>query len=143
MFIHPVNHLNSLYKTDGRLYMKSISLILFLIGISILSIYFIWPDERNLNSYISFQNECIEVNGSIYESIERTLKEFPECKIANNGRYSGAKYIFVRCGNTPLIPSNFFAVENREVCQMLSSTGPTKNKIFRQGNILPDKQRQE
>lgn len=67
--------------------------------------------------------------------VERTLDEFPECRISETGRFMDSDFIYVRCGNTPQLNNNFFAVENRNVCEVFS-----RMDSHRKGQVLLENQ---
>lgn len=93
-------------------------------------------EQENETSYISFDKDCIEQKGSIKQAVERTLEEFPECRISETGRFMDEDFIYVRCGNTPLLKNNFMAVETRDSCEVFSAMGSHQKKQV----LLKDRQ---
>ena len=81
-------------------------------------------------SYISFENNCIEVKSSIEEVAEKTIHEFPECAIKSRGKLFNSDFIYGRGGNTPLHMTEFLITADKQDCQIYSSMGPVqKQKI--------------
>ena len=77
-------------------------------------------------SYISFENECIEVKAPIEEVAEKTIQEFPECAIRSRGRLFNSDFIYGRCGNSALRMTEFLITADKQDCKLYTSMGPVQ-----------------
>jgi len=63
-----------------------------LISLIALLIMYIYLFEWQKNSYISFENNCIEAKGSIDEVVKNNIDKFQECKIKKRGEPHGIEF---------------------------------------------------
>lgn len=81
-------------------------------------------------SYISFENECIEVKSPIEEVAEKTIHEFPECVIKSRGKLFNSDFIYGRCGTSALRMSEFMITADKQDCKVYSSMGPVQKRTI-------------
>ena len=103
---------------------------IFLAGcVSIIAIAVIIFILRHQNkSYISFENNCIEVKSTIEEVAEKTIREFPECVIKSRGKLFNSDFIYGRCGNSALNMTEFLIAADKQDCEVYSSMGPLQKR---------------
>ena len=103
------------------------NILIALISVIII-VALIYSAKQPEQSYISFENDCIEADGPISEVVDRTVAEFTECAVISSGSFMESDYTFVRCGNTALNTSNFVTFKNRKACEAFSNLDTFQKK---------------
>lgn len=104
---------------------KNIFIAFVVITFVVILVYLRIQPER---SYISFEHECLEVDGQISEIADRTVAEFPECMIITSGNFMDSDFVFVRCGNNALNTSNFITFRKRAACETFTGLDTDQQK---------------
>ena len=103
------------------------NILIALISVIII-VALVYSGKQPEQSYISFENDCIEADGSISEVVDKTVAEFPECTMISSGTFMDSDFIFVRCGNVALNTRIFVTFKNKNACEAFSGLDTFQKK---------------
>ncbi len=113
-----------------KLILNKKNILVTSISLIALLITYIYLFEWQKNSYISFENKCIEAKGNIDEVVKNNIDKFQECKIKKRGNHTESNFIYVECGFGSYIISSYMATDNKNLCEKYSNMNSYEKKIF-------------